>query len=171
MALEGVAVKEKLQEYALLAEIISAICIVLSLVFVGLQVRLGAEETAANSRALEANVRESMLNADLSLIQNMMDYPSLVKFNFSARFQDFSDVELRSFVHFVSMMRTRENYWVQHENGLLDTATYLSYRTTFINLMDRSDFHLDMWKNNNDELVPGFKAEIDNLLLELGRLP
>ena len=30
--------KEKLQEYALIAEIISALCIVLSLIFVGLQV-------------------------------------------------------------------------------------------------------------------------------------
>ena len=42
--------KEKLQEYALIAEIISAIAIVLSLIFVGLQVRQGSEATDANTR-------------------------------------------------------------------------------------------------------------------------
>jgi hypothetical protein len=48
-----VAVKEKLQEYALIAEIISAICIVLSLIFVGLEI--------------EQNTKKSRINAAIDL--------------------------------------------------------------------------------------------------------
>jgi len=40
--------KEKLQEYALIAEIISGIAIVISLVFVGIQIQQGTEETVAS---------------------------------------------------------------------------------------------------------------------------
>ena len=53
--------KEKLQEYALIAEIISALAIVVSLIFVGLQVRQGSETTVANTEAIRSQVRESML--------------------------------------------------------------------------------------------------------------
>ena len=53
--------KEKLQQYALVAEIVSALAIVLSLIFVGLQVKQGSEQTAANTEAIRSQVRESML--------------------------------------------------------------------------------------------------------------
>jgi len=44
-----VAVKEKLQEYALIAEIISAICIVLSLIFVGLEIEQSTKQSRINA--------------------------------------------------------------------------------------------------------------------------
>jgi hypothetical protein len=67
--------KEKLQEYALIAEIISAICIVLSLIFVGLQVRQGAEETAANTAAIRGSVRQSLMEADKDLLLFAVENP------------------------------------------------------------------------------------------------
>lgn len=44
--------KEKLQEYARLAEILSATAVVASLIFVGFQVKQQSEETALNTRAI-----------------------------------------------------------------------------------------------------------------------
>ena len=41
--------KEKLQEYALIAEIISAICIVLSLIFVGLEIEQSTKQSRINA--------------------------------------------------------------------------------------------------------------------------
>ena len=46
--------KEKLQEYALLAEVISAIAIVISLIFVGFQINQGNLETALNTKAIQS---------------------------------------------------------------------------------------------------------------------
>ena len=63
--------KEKLQEYALIAEIISAICIVLSLIFVGLQI--------------DQNTKQSRLNAAIdikkelnSVERNTLQTPELI---------------------------------------------------------------------------------------------
>lgn len=43
--------KEKLQEYALVAEIISALAVVAGLVFVGLEINQSTEQNALNTRA------------------------------------------------------------------------------------------------------------------------
>jgi hypothetical protein len=52
----------KLEKWALVAEIVSAIAIVLSLIFVGLQVRQGASATALNTRAIEVAAYKTSLS-------------------------------------------------------------------------------------------------------------
>lgn len=158
--------KEKLQEYALLAEIISAIAIVLSLIFVGMQVRLGSEQTAANSRALEASVRESMLNADLSILQTSLPYKNMQAFTPPTNAEETNQQSMFAYM----LERTRENYWKQRKNGMLDEESYLSYRETFLQFLINSDFHLGLWKDNEDYFVPGFVAEINDELRIRGRL-
>jgi hypothetical protein len=158
--------KERLQEYALIAEIVSAVAIVLSLIFVGLQVRQSSEQTAANSRALEATVRESMLNADLSILQAALPYVDMQSISGPT-----TEEEVSRQRNYNSMMgRTRENYWKQHQNGMLDEETYLSYRETFLRLLSNSDFALDIWNTNGIYLVPGFVDEINAELHERGRI-
>ena len=138
--------KDKLQEYALVAEIISAIAIVLSLIFVGLQVKTGAEETAVNTRALEATVRESMLNSDNTTLLKMMDYPYLwISENRDFDPTKFSDEELqRAEIFFFTFVRSRENFWSQYQNGIIDTDTYYSYREALIYYLTNSDFYLNL---------------------------
>jgi hypothetical protein len=53
--------KERLQEYALIAEIIGAIAIVVSLVFVGRQIQQSADETALNTKAIQASIRQACI--------------------------------------------------------------------------------------------------------------
>jgi hypothetical protein len=157
----------KLEKWALVAEIVSAVAIVLSLIFVGLQVRQSSEETAANSRALEANVRESMLNADLSILQTMLPYTHILE-----GIDPENELEAREQTMYSYMLgRTRENFWKQRQNGMLDDETYLSYRETFIRYLIQSDFHLGIWNANKPYLVPGFVAEIDQELRTRDRLP
>lgn len=70
MAFEGVAVKEKLQEYALLAEIISAICIVASLLFVGVQIK-------QNSESMELSAYEGFRQDFVDLQSLVVNNPQL----------------------------------------------------------------------------------------------
>ena len=49
LAEENAALKEKLQEYALIAEIIGGIAIVCSLIFVGVQIRQNSEVSEINA--------------------------------------------------------------------------------------------------------------------------
>jgi hypothetical protein len=157
----------KLEKWALIAEIVSAIAIVLSLIFVGLQVRQGTEETAANSRALEATVRESMLNADLSIMRSALPYSYLMQNRPPA-----TDEETRQFgIFFIMLIRSRENYWTQHANGMLDDETYRSYRETFLNILLRSDLAYSFWRTFSSNAVQGFVAEINEELESRGRMP
>ena len=133
--------KRNLQEYALIAEIISAICIVLSLIFVGVQIQQGAEETAANSEALRSTVRQSMMAADLALLLHGSENPDV--FQGTQLTQDNS----ARLAFFLAMIRTRHNYWLEYQSGLLDEATYYSYLDAFITTM-----------NNNSYMVQFFPA-------------
>jgi hypothetical protein len=110
--------KEKLQEYALIAEIIGGIAIIASLLFVGYQIQ-------QNSEALLAGSRQNLLEADLQVLDNMMDYPML--YDVPAQDDFTGDDFLRLRVHYVSMMRIREYAWQQYNNGVLDEQTFNAY--------------------------------------------
>jgi hypothetical protein len=161
--------KQKLQEYALVAEIISAAAIVLSLIFVGLQVSQGNKETAANTEALRSQVRESMLSADLAMLNKALDFPELIDYNFRMEGKSEEDIR-RMVVWMYQFNRTRENYWVQHQNGILDTDTYLSYRAPYVRMIINNEVASQSWMAEaRHTLTPGFVAEINDLLIAEGR--
>jgi len=115
----------KLEKWALLAEIISAICIVLSLIFVGFQVQQGAEATDNNTEVARIQVRESMMNAELNVLNLAADHPYLLRFGFNPDEHSVEDAE-RARACFLIIMPTRENVWVQYDSGFLDETTYRS---------------------------------------------
>ena len=157
--------KEKLQEYALIAEIISAICIVLSLIFVGFQVRQSARETALNTEAIRGQVRESMLNSDISQLTYFADNPYMLS-------MEFHDGELtreeigRSVGSSLVMIRQRENYWVQHANGILDDDTFNAYFNVLLAAIESDDTSARIWQTYSDGQmgVPGFVAYANRML-------
>jgi hypothetical protein len=53
--------KEKLQEYALIAEIISALAVVAGLVFVGLEIRQSTAQAEMNTRAIETAAYQDLI--------------------------------------------------------------------------------------------------------------
>lgn len=110
--------KEKLKKYALLAEIIGGISIVASLLFVGYQIQ-------QNSEALLAGSRQNLLEADLQVLDNMIDYPQLYDVPNQDDFTGEDRLRLR--IHYVSMMRIREYAWQQFNNGVLDERTFNAY--------------------------------------------
>ena len=72
-----------------------------------------------------AGSRQNLLEADLQVLDNMMDYPRLYDV---PNQNDFSGEEmLRLRVHFVTMMRIREYAWMQFNNGILDEETFQAY--------------------------------------------
>jgi hypothetical protein len=59
--------KEKLQEYALIAEIISALAVVAGLIFVGLEINQSTEQSALNTRALETAAYQDLIAQILAI--------------------------------------------------------------------------------------------------------
>lgn len=110
--------KEKLQEYALIAEILGGIAIVASLIFVGMQIQQNSETQLAISR-------QNLLDADLGILDNLIDYPALYDPANSDNLV--GDDASRQEAYWVSILRVREFAWQQYKNGILDEESFLSY--------------------------------------------
>ena len=146
--------KEKLEQYAFIAQIVSAGAIVLSLIFVGLQVRMGAQETAANSLAVRSAVQQAMMETDKDLLL------------FRALNKDLDQNAMFDFAN--AMFRSRELYWAQHEAGLMSDESYYSYMYPLISGLSNNPMMKLPWVQavNNSRRPPGFIAEVDRLYLE-----
>ena len=150
--------KNKLQDFALIAEIISAIAIVLSLVFVGLQV-------SANSQIARSQVRESMLATDIAILQNYIDHPEV--FEGVALGGDLQSREQQRNAWLAIMVRSRENYWVQYQNGILDEETFNSYMDTFINILAQDPFSGSRWPTLKSSVSKRFSDYVDERIEEI----
>lgn len=98
--------------------ILANLGVIAGIVFLGLEIR-------QNSEALLAGSRQDLLEADLGVLDNLMDYPSLYDPANTGTLT--GDDLLRRDVYFVSMLRIREFAWQQYNNGVLDEKTLGSY--------------------------------------------
>lgn len=149
--------KEKLQEYALIAEIIGGFAIVASLIFVGLQ-------TGQNTKAVEANLRQSALEADNELIILNINNPKITMLRSK---QDLTEEEAVILTNQLLLtFRLRENDYSQYLNGATDEETWLRYRSSI--------YVTFQWQNNRNWwskvgklfFSPNFVQEVDKILEE-----
>lgn len=101
------------------SEILGLIFVIASLVFVGVQVR-------QNTRAIETNSRQGMLDNDLGLISDYINHavdPHLVPDDMKLSAED----ERRFIWIVIKAIRIREFAWRQYEAGILDESTWQSY--------------------------------------------
>ena len=154
--------KDGLEKFALLAEIISAIAIVVSLVFVGYQIRQGNEETALNTSAIQATIRQSMLETDLGGLYIYMDHPYLVK---RTGLTPDQLTEVKALI--IAFVRMREYYWTQYNDGLLDEPTWLSYRQPLTNVVFQSEVGRGVWQDFRRAFNPGFIEDIEEWISTL----
>jgi hypothetical protein len=144
----------KLERWALIAEIAGAIAIVISLIFVGFQIQQGTEQTALNTKAIQASIRQSILHEDLEGLYLYMDHPFLNK-----RINIEPDEEVQIRAQIVAFVRMREILWLQYRDGLLDEETWLSYRQPLTNVVFQSQIGRDVW--GGEGYSPAFREYID----------
>ena len=95
----------KLEKLSALAELVSAIAIVVTLGYLAIQ-------TQQNTAAVQASVRQAMLADDMGIIRMQLDYPRLLTGRSGDA--DLSEDELvRLNASLLGLFRTRENQWLQ----------------------------------------------------------
>jgi hypothetical protein len=109
-----------LEQIAYLAEIIGVIIVVVTLIYLSVQVRQGAE-------LLRSESRQAQITNDLDGVYKFVEHPELGRL--------FCQVETPSFVEktklnfwIIGQMRAREHEWLQYRSGALDEETWISYR-------------------------------------------
>jgi len=140
-----------LEQYAYAAEIAGVIIIIVTLIYLAIQ-------TKQNTLASQASVRQAVLEEDRESIRQMVEFPGLNK---RVNLTEEEDTRLQAYlIHFV---RARENFWLQYQSGLLDEATWNSYRDPLVPVVFSSKFGREFWARPyiSGLLVPGFVESVN----------
>lgn len=154
------AFKDKLQEYALLAEIISAVAIVTSLIFVGLQIQQNSEETSLNTRASSANAYQQIIAQVLNMNEMLAENPELEEIVRKAENgEPLSTLENRRYIRiFASMWRIGDTAFNMYRQGIIDEAGLISSTGIFSTQLVQSEVARALWEVTPDSEYKAFMA-------------
>lgn len=109
--------KQKLQEYALLAEIISAVAIIASLLFVGVQLK-------QNDKTNQVSAYQALTSESIdSLYQTVLDRDVATLFAAGQAGDELDEIDtLRINLWFLALIRQSELAYVQFENGFIEES-------------------------------------------------
>ena len=147
----------KLEKLAPLAEIISSIAIVATLIYLSIQ-------TEQTNSALVANSRQSTLMADMTLIAALISNPEVMG-NTQRPFEELSFAEKDQLGNALAgVLRSREFAWLQYKNGVLDGPTFDSYMETPIRWIKENEAFKVYWDIFSPTVNPEFRSYVNDLL-------
>jgi hypothetical protein len=156
----------KWEKASALAEIVSSVAVLVTLVYVGIQTRELAAQTQVNTAAIIGSSRQGALNAELQMFRYIADYPVA---NFVGQDQD--DDAIRRSIGAYMLLRIRESQWLEYRDGQLDPDTWKSYSTIFAGLVANDPTLSRVWHDYAPILDPGFVREIEPLVTRAPRTP
>jgi hypothetical protein len=146
-----------LEKLSAVAELVSSVAIVLTLGYLAIQ-------TQQNTTAIQATVRQAMLGDDLAIIRQQSDFPNATVARYGgSELTDEALIELNSFL--LSIVRVRENQWLQYQNGVIDEQTWLTYQTA-LTAVFATEFTRSWFRNRSErgEFDQGFVDSVNELL-------
>ena len=149
-----------LTKISALAEIVSSVAILVTLVYLAIEMR-------QNTVATQGVIRQEMLADDRELILTAIEFPITQ----SGRFHDLSElsddeiVQLGSFL--IAFTRSRESQWLQYQNGVIDETTWYGYREALKTVLS-SELTRSWWLNriSRGEYDQGFVDNVNELLAD-----
>jgi len=144
----------RIEKLSAMAELVSSIAIVATLIYLSVQ-------TQQNTNALLAVSRQALLEADMDLLNSAMDYPLDYSSVDSTDRAPAEESRLQS--QLIKTLRVREFAWFQRQTGILDEETWQSYLAPMANMFqsERAREYLDLYYGN-----PEFKAYLIRWLEE-----
>jgi hypothetical protein len=161
---------ENLQKWALVAEIIGGAAIVISLVFVGLQINQGSNETAQNTKALETNAYQELISQISSmnmLIIQDAEFAGIFNRMLNGEHPK-NAIERRRVLSFVNLnIRHGDMAYKQYQNGLIDERSLNSILTPLIGFLLQMEPGGPRWDLMKNVLNSEYVQHVDKRI-ELG---
>ena len=149
----------KLKKIAPLAEVVSSVAIVATLIYLAIQ-------TQQTNEALIATSRQATLTADVTMIAALVSNPEAGG-NMRKPMAELTEAEEIQLANsFAGIMRTREFAWLQFRSGVLDEATFESYLETltrWIRDYEVPRHYWDIWSPGSN---PDFAAYVNARLAD-----
>jgi hypothetical protein len=138
------------------AEILSSVAILVTLVYLAVEIQ-------QNAAATQADTRQAILESDQQFLQLFIDNPELNLLWYKPELTDEEKVRLSYTL--ITFMRMRESNWFQYESGTLDDRTWRSYRASIVAMLSAPRARV-WWENFGVERVfdLDFVSVVDNLI-------
>jgi hypothetical protein len=137
-------------KWSAIAEILSAVAIVATLLYLAVQ-------TQQTNRGLLANSRAITMTADVSFLMDAEEFLTAI----AAPSEDLSPVQLEKLVRqTIAFLRIREFAWFQYQDGILDESAWNSYLRPTVPLFQMENF-LGIWASYGDSFDPTFVKAVN----------
>ncbi|MBT5558915.1 MAG: hypothetical protein HOJ88_03410 [Proteobacteria bacterium] len=144
-----------LKDYANLAEILGVIIVVVTLIYLAIQVRQGAD-------LLRSEARQAQITTDQNNIAQFLEHPELGRIMSSQETPSFEEKTQLAF-WIVSVMRAREHEWLQYKEGSLDEEAWLSYRGVIYFALG-TERARNLWATSAPFFNSGFVEMVEQLI-------
>ena len=147
-----------LEQYAYLAEIIGVIVVVVTLIYLSVQVRQGAD-------LLRSESRQAQVANDQNGVYKFVEHPELGRLFSQAETPSFEDkIKLQFWI--IGQMRAREHEWLQHRSGAMDEETWMSYRDVIYFLLGTERARA-LWEMCSPFFNPDFAEMVQSMMKEV----
>ncbi len=163
--------KEKLQEYALLAEIISAIAVVASLLFVALQINQSNTETSLNTRAIQVSAYQDLISQISEINYFSMQDPDIyrieAKLEQGLEFEDaLEERKYRSFFRLI--VRHSDMAFFEYKSGVIDQTQLNDMLGPLRVNLSSYEYSRSVWTSSFGTVAQDFRDYVNDMMLEEG---
>lgn len=137
-----------------IGEIFGAAAVFVTLIYLTVQ-------TKQNTASIQASTRQAIAENDQQFLLLIVKNPQLTELRYKPELNDDEKIQLSMYL--VAFFRMRENLWRQYHEGVLDEATWMSYRNAIPAFASPRVRH---WLNN-DTIARMFDSEFISLAREL----
>jgi hypothetical protein len=148
-----------LSGWANVAEIGAATGVMISLIFVGLELRSSTEAT-------EAATREAVLQVGIDYLSLRIDSAVLARAHARRRNgEELSPVEEYQLEHeqFINFIGFAHSHYL-YQHGFLDSDKWLRHRDIVERMIEDSRLTQVMWESKRDQFTPEFQALVDGFV-------
>lgn len=148
------------------AEIASAIAVVVTLVFVGIQIRHSAEQTAANTQSLKVNAYQDLISRIADINVFLLENPGFIDLESKVHTLDsnLTELEQSRYNSFLWLLfRHGDMAYYQFEQGVITEARFLSALGPLENAL-ASPVVRARWAQIKSNFVQDYQSCIDGLI-------
>ena len=160
---------KKSERIQVITEIVSALAVIVTLVFLIIEIRLNTEQTTLNVRAVEADAYQGLIAQMTHINKRGLDYPEFQ--DIWRRWQQGDSNlpreeygQVNSYLWMI--IRHADLAYYQYERGIIDEERFLAVITVLTGPLKASVRVREEWDRRKLNLVQGFKDTIDNYIEE-----
>ncbi len=163
----------KLSEFSQIAEIVSALAVVASLIFVGFEIRQGSVETEINTRAIQVGSYQALMNQLNDISWRSISEPGLTEASTIIKSNPDSATarEIEIYRNWVRILvRAGDMAFYQYQNQIIDQTRLYNLVGILRYELRTSTYFRNMWSTDRlyTSLDAQFRAYMQSMMAEEG---